>query len=1022
LGYCKANITILEIVKVKKTLSRSGLMIHTMLVPALLIAPMFAVSASAQDSTASAEDDSTLVVVTGSRLKTRDIKAISPVSTVTSETITLTAAQSTERLLNELPQIVPGNTYTSNNAGGEDFATLDLRGLSPTRTLILVNGERIPGSSTTGAVDVSTIPTDLISKVELVTGGASAVYGSDAIAGVVNFVLKKNYQGAEMNASFGQSFEGHAPEFNINALVGGNFDNGKGNVTAYASYYEREGVFQSEFDYSKVSAALLYGYDTSTSQYTGSCIANSSAEWISCRNSLLAAGPSVIAGTWASGGSATPPWGTITRSGANAFNAATLASNPLTAARFASYDHDCNPATANIAYSTAGLSFNDAGQLTPQLTSGACAVPDRAAGSSRYNYAPDNNLIIPATRYTLFTTYNYELSPKARLNGQMSYVNSSSTVQLAATPATGLTITLTPAMQTLIQSAAPDLWVALQSRPNPLATFGMTYRTNAVGFRVGKSTNNSFFLLNTLAGEFNDNWDYSVTTSFGQNSFNQLAQNNVGATQLTQGLAGCQNPDGSAITGRLPGCVPLDIFGPNALSAAGINFLGVDTQASTTVAETRLSAFVRGSVFELPAGPVNTVFGYEFRKSRAELQVDDAQKNGDIFGFNAIQNQKGQIEVKELYTEISIPILRDMPFAESANLELGYRTSDYSTIGEAETYKIGADWSPVNWLRFRAAHNKAVRAPSVFELFQNGDQGFPSYSDPCRTTDAARQAFCITKGVPSTSYPGFAQINSQVQAFAFGNPDLKPETAKSDTVGFVFQPDWFPVGNLVATVDYYKISIVDAIGTRGAQTVLNSCYVNLGSAGQSASDCARITRDPVTGQVSGVNTSIGNVTFVDTIGTDISVKWSDDVYDGKLALDLSLSLLDSYNSGGTEFKGTTDGGIGGSTPDYKGILSATYKKGDFTYYGRMTYVPPMDQNQLLGSAPGFLPDTPEAKYFDATLVWNVNTNLSLVGNVQNLFDELPPQTGSGIFAQANTDVQTYRVLGRAFNISAKYKF
>ena len=179
----------------KKTLSRSGLMIHTMLVPALLIAPMFAVSASAQDSTASAEDDSTTVVVTGSRLKTRDIKAISPVSTVTSETITLTAAQSTERLLNELPQIVPGNTYTSNNAGGEDFATLDLRGLSPTRTLILVNGERIPGSSTTGAVDVSTIPTDLISKVELVTGGASAVYGSDAIAGVVNFVLKKNYQG-----------------------------------------------------------------------------------------------------------------------------------------------------------------------------------------------------------------------------------------------------------------------------------------------------------------------------------------------------------------------------------------------------------------------------------------------------------------------------------------------------------------------------------------------------------------------------------------------------------------------------------------------------------------------------------------------------------------------------------------------------------------------------------------------------------------------------------------------------------
>jgi outer membrane receptor protein involved in Fe transport len=1000
-----------------------------MLLPAIFMAPaLMATSASAQDAAAAAAPDTTTVVVTGSRLKTRDYKAISPVSTVTSETIALTATTSTEKLLNELPQIVPGNTFTSNNAGGEDFATVDLRGLSPRRTLVLVNGERVPASSTTGAVDVNLIPAGLIDKVELVTGGASAVYGSDAIAGVVNFVLKKNYQGAEVNVQAGQSFEGHAPEFNIDALIGGNFDNGKGNVTAYASYYEREGVLQSAFDYSKVSAALLYGYDYATSSYVGTCIADTSAEAVACRSQLQGLGTSV--GVFGSGGSATPPWGWITNNPNNAFNATTLRTNPLTSAQFASVDSDCNPATANVAGGSTNpasgannLSFNDAGQLTPRFTSGGCVVPDRAAGSSRYNFAPDNNLIIPAHRFTMFTTYNYELSPHARINGQLSYVNSETTVQLAATPATGLTVSLTPAIQALIQADHPDLWVALQSRPNPLADFTANYRTTAVGNRIGRNTNNSFFALNTLSGEIDDNWDYGVTVSYGQNSFYTNSQNSIGATALRQGLAGCQNADGTPLSGALPGCVPLDIFGPNNLSQAGIDFISVDTNSSTLVSESRLSAFVRGDLLTLPAGPVSSVFGYEYRNSVATLLVDNAQRLGDIFGFNAIQSQHGEIAVKEYYTELGIPLVKDLPFAKSANLELGYRVSDYSTIGSVETTKIGADWSPVGWLRIRAANNKAVRAPNVFELFQNGDQGFPSYRDPCATNSATTQAFCITQGVPSGAYPGFAANNSQVQAFAFGNPDLRPETAKSDTVGVVFQPDWFPVGKLSATADYYHVHIDDAIGTRGAQTILNSCYGNLGGTAQSALDCARVVRDPVTGQVDFVNTSIGNVTFLDIKGTDYSVKWNDRVFGGTLQLALDVSVTDSFNSGGTEFKGTTDASIGGSIPDYKGVFSATYKRGAFTYFTRYTYTPPMDQGlNLFGSRSFPVPKSPEAKYLDATVKWDVNTNLSVIANVSNLFDDLPPQTEAGTFAQANTDVQTYRVLGRSWNLQAKYKF
>src|SRR5262245_22223907 len=212
------------------------------------------------------------IVVTGTRLVRQDFEAISPVTTVGSEQLELTATLTTDSLLNELPQIIPGNTRTSNNAGGFDYSTVDLRGLGPGRTLVLINGERIPVSSTLGAVDINTVPASLISRIEVVTGGASAVYGSDAMAGVVNFVLKDDYEGAEFNLTYGSELEtGNAQEFEINGLVGGNFANGRGNMTAYASYYDRNKVLQSEYDYSRVSGAICYngfnGLGTGGSSY-----------------------------------------------------------------------------------------------------------------------------------------------------------------------------------------------------------------------------------------------------------------------------------------------------------------------------------------------------------------------------------------------------------------------------------------------------------------------------------------------------------------------------------------------------------------------------------------------------------------------------------------------------------------------------------------------------------------------------------------------------------------------------------
>ena len=290
----------------------------------------------------------------------------------------------------DLPQLVPGNTFTSNNAGGEDFATLDLRGLGPQRTLILLNGNRMPASSTTGTTDISTIPAGLIDRVEVVTGGASAVYGSDAMAGVVNFILKKDFEGLDITAHAGQAERGLGEERDLQALVGGNFAGGNGNITVFAEYFSREGIFQSQQQFSRIAGSYCYSYANGT--YT---VVDTKAKAQACKNQP---GGAFLSG----GGSGTPPWGWIAQNPANKFqNLSTLLP-----AQFTNVDTDCNPATAPVAAVNNGnLSFNNLGQLTPRFTAGACGVPDRGNGlagnSSRYNYAPDNYIVLPAERYKI---------------------------------------------------------------------------------------------------------------------------------------------------------------------------------------------------------------------------------------------------------------------------------------------------------------------------------------------------------------------------------------------------------------------------------------------------------------------------------------------------------------------------------------------------------------------------------------------------------------------------------------------
>jgi len=981
--------------------------------------------ALAQDG---AEEEEEAIVVTGTRLARQDFEAISPITTVGAEQLELTATLTTDSLLNELPQIVPGNTRTSNNAGGEDFATVDLRGLGPQRTLVLINGERVPASSTTGVVDLNTIPASLISRIEVVTGGASAVYGSDAMAGVVNFVLKDDYEGAEVTMTYGAELEtGNAAEFEINGLVGGNFANGRGNLTAYASYYNREKVSQSEYDYSRVAGGICY--DAVPNGYTYS-ICDSVAD--------VANHGGILNG---SGGSATPAWGSISNNVSNPFqNLGALLPGTFGAGNT---DTNCD-GIGGAAVNTGTLSFDANGNLTPFNNNGLCAIPLRdigLQGSSRYNYAPDNYLILPAERISLTTSGHYDFENDVRLNVLMNYTNSRTEVQLAPTPATGLVVTLTDNMRTMIQNDHPDLWTALMSRPTPYAPFVANRRTNEVGTRNAFYENNAFFFLTSLEGSLGENWDWNLAASYGQVRFGNRALNSVNRTAFNQGLAGCQalTPGPDAVLGTiddvstglgsaaLPGCLTLDIFGEGALNDAMASFLRVTTFEENIIEENRVTGFVRGDLFELPAGPIAAVFGFEYRDSYAGKFVDDQQRTGNIYGFNAIQDAEGSVDVYELYTEMSVPLISEAPFAHYLGIEAGYRRSNYSSVGNIDSYKIGGEWAPVEWLRFRVMQNEATRAPSVIELFQAGDQGFGSFTDPCadilaggdgNPDSGVTQAFCVGQGVPIGAYPGFSQSNSQVEAFAFGNPNLQPETAESITYGVVFTPDWFPVGDLRASIDYYNIEITDVIAAFGINFFLNQCYVqgNLGA-------CASVVRDPTTGQIDFINTSLGNQNNLSTEGVDLQLEWSLPLGPGQLTINELYSVLESYQINTTEFAGGSSAGIGGAFPDFKSVMSVSYNVGDWTLFGRWTYYPEtysFNWGNTVGNPAQTI--NPESSYIDLTARWAMTDNFTLTANVDNVLDEYPPQTAEGFFAQANTDVQNYRPLGRVLTVSGRYRF
>lgn len=994
------------------------------------------IAANAQDS--DKDEKVEKVTVTGTRIKARDFNSISPLATVTAQDIQLTGTVNTEQLINSLPQVIPGVTITSNNPSLNGFATVDLRGVGANRTLVLINGRRANPSSASGLVDLNTIPATLLERIEIITGGASAVYGADAVAGAVNFILRDNYQGIEIGSQYSQTEDGLAPAWTANAIMGGKFDGDRGSIQMALQYYNRQAVEAQARGFSRYAGAVMTDGVNIFPSLNQADINNGNLPFFS-------------------GGSGTAPWGSV---GGFSVGNITLASG-LT------LDADCR--AANGVQSTGGtIRFRNGGGIAPFQN---CIHPDSSgapdADGDRYNFAPDNFLILGNERYNAAVFGKYDILPDGVMTAFLdaTYTNSTSTQQLAATPATGLQVKYD--LDPTVGNVVVNPYVTGQPQLLSLASlqfggipgldnrnFVLNIRTTQVGNRFGIIETNAFSTTQGLRGVIPTlDWDWELYHNISKNSSTVKNNNNIGATAMTQLLNACNTTSLAAQPqplGSLPNCPfptrtgpgpsafvptpttnnPLGVF---SMSQDMINFVRVNSTDVINYERSIIAGNTTGELFDLwGEGAISAALGFEYRIEELDSRVDPFKNAGDIIGFNAQKNIAGGYDVYELYGEVEVPLITGETLFENLSLTGGYRKSDYSTgAGITETWKIGGEWAPFEWLKFRAVENHAVRAPSVFELFRAGDQNFPAYADPCDKdtvallvgpAQAARIAACTNwfagNGVVYNSAT-FDQNNAQVQAFLFGNPNLQPEIADTLTYGVVFQPDWFPVGKLDIAVDRYEIELENQIGQRGIATILNACIAANGNVLNA--DCANAPRDPlnaIPGNISAINQSLANFVGVSLYtGVDVAFNWAWDM-EGDIGLPGTFSVRSFYTwtdeSNGEV--GLFVGSIGGIIAEHKAATQFNYVLEDWTFGLRWNYTGAA-QDAIFG-----FERIPSYNLYSLATRWDMTDDLSFTAGVDNMFDKQPPVWAGAIGnGQFNTDGSTYEQLGRQYRMAVTWR-
>lgn len=987
----------------KSLLEQTG---RTSLAASLAIGIVFgAAPAFAQTATAAAgEEAAEAIVVTGSRIARRDLETAAPLAVVSGEEFRNFGAVNVESIINTLPQVVPGTTAFSNNPGG-GVATLDLRGLGETRTSVLVNGRRWMFYNPSQVVDLNTIPAFLTESIETITGGASAIYGSDAISGVVNFKLK-NLEGFQGNVTQNITERGDGQRLDMNIAFGGTFADGRGHATVYASYFNRKPIFQGQRSFSQSAFA-----DNATA--TG----------------------------FTSGGSATVPGGRF-------------AVAPTSTVAAGNGNPEVVLPRGVGAFGTALGGIFD----TPTSTARPFLSGDL------YNYAPVNYLMVPQERYLFGGYADYEIAKGITAYMEVAFVQNDVKAQLASTPIAGTfnlrLATIAPflnaADNTLLQqidtnetainaaraaNGLTPLFAGVSAPANAAGVISATVarRVTDINARINNDSRNAFRVLAGVRGDIGETGlNYDAYYMFSRTRNSNIQEGNVSSSAFQRGLDGTN--------------AAIDIFGPGTLTPAMARQISILAQNTTISSLEVAQANVGGGLFNLGLGGGDVGFnvGYEYRRVSSQFVPDTALSSGDVIGFNALQSTAGGYHVNEVFGEIVVPIVADRPFFEKLELNAAGRYSDYSlpTVGGVWTYAVSAQWSPVKDITFRGQYSKAVRAPNVQELFGGLSVGAPSGADPCATPAALAAGplrnTCIATGAPAANLglgiPSALQPNTQFTGRSGGNPNLAAEEADTWTAGVVLKPSFIP--RLSITVDYFNIKIGNAIASAGggAANVLNLCY----NVFQNASNgfCQLVARDPATGaldgsalangQIASVFSGAANLSSLATRGFDIGADYTIPMAFGLLSNESRLNI----NFLGTITQRNTFTPVLGrpeviECAGFFGTRCGT-PQGKFQSQGRLTWMDGgLTTNLRWRHISAVRDDNDTVRYvveripaynlFDLSFAYDVTDNVAITAGVNNLFNKVPPILGTNQ-EQANTYASSYDVLGRDYFVSLGFRF
>ena len=976
---------------------------------AFAAAPAVAQDAGAEDAATSVGD----IVVTGSRIVRQDYNSTSPIVTVGREDIQAAGSVTIETLMNDMPQFVPGTSHGSVNPGNGGQANLNLRGLGSNRTLVLMNGRRVVPSNANGTVDVNILPTALIRNVEVISGGASAAYGSDALAGVANFILDDSFSGVQIDAQWGETERGDGATESYTITIGGNLDDGRGNAVMSIGRSTRQAIMNPARGFSAVSG----------------------------RNSVS-------------------PLGLTT------FDSANLPNQGFLDGYLGCVS--CVTPTGEFGYNTDGSLFSYVGAHNFKSPGGPEYDAYHQPGVAwAFNTGATGMLSIPLERWNGYAAVRYDLTDSAELYANMLYTQYSSEVIMAATPMPGPSPTYGFRIPTTNPFITSDLRAFLDARPDPTASFGYNKRFDAIGGRLARDNTTVYQVTTGLRGAlpFGD-WRYDISGQYGRVDNSTEQSGNVSRSAVQRLL---DDPAGGANI-----CAGgFNPFGITTLSAECVNYINRNSKNATLSEQSIVEATVQGGLFTLPAGQVRVAAGVQYREDTFAFRPDaglsqsnpivdhlgadglpDGGKIGgvEVAGFNPVQPLTGSTNSTEFFVEALIPVLSDLPFVQSLDLNVGYRYADYATVGGVSAYKVDVDWAVVDGLRVRGGVQRAVRAPSIGELYGNRDISSPQIGaptnaagdavyggDPCDIRGAYRNGanaaqvrdLCLAQGLSAAAVDSYVFNSTQIQGFVGGNVNLTEETADSWTIGAVYRPTFEnPLLSRISTsIDYYSIKISDVIGSITAANQLQGCFNATGSTNTSYDAnngyCRLFERDSSTGNIVNSLGLLQNLATMETSGVDFQVDWAFDLVDaglpdvGSLNVNFVVGWLDAWQrqdaEGGpfNDRTGTIDSNAGFTFPEWKFLSSVNYSIGDYTLGARWRRIGEMD---IYNSS-----NTLEAvNYFDLLGTWNVNERVVLRAGVNNVTDQDPRTWSPGI--QANTDPSTYDILGRRYFVGLTARF